>query len=166
MVILLIGGSLFAEKTTESYRFKGNSFHFEMGVHSPLPDDSLFELLCSDSATYTLRGSASEIQILANKQIETTFEAFGYKAVTITEKKIEPDRTIRVTVKSFSHNWKIVPQVKSGEGVYVISPESNGSKVIYSQDVELNRPLSWLTERLIRWQLSPFGRDLRKLVQR
>lgn len=167
LLILLVGICAFAfgakpAREPNILTFKGNGFHFEMVVHSMKSADQLFQLLSSDSATLNLRGSARSVTISAGK-IETVFQAFGYKAVTITEKTVESDRKIRVSVKSFKHNWKVVPQVKSGEGVYLFEQDSTGSKVVYSQDVVLDRPISWLTQRLIRWQLNPFARDLRRV---
>lgn len=148
----------------DSLLVDGDSFSFNISIHSSRSKDQLFKLLTSDSATLNLRGSAHSVKILQNEQIETIFQAFGYRAVTITEKKTLPDHKITIMVKSFSHNWKLVPQVKFGCATYNIEYTDSGSVLIYSHEVKLDRPISWFTKALIKWQLKPFIQDLRKLI--
>lgn len=144
---------------------EGSRFTFDYSVKSPLTADSLTNLLASDSATLKLRGSARSVVILPNGNIETIFRAFGYKAVTVTDKVREHSRIV-VTVESFTHNWRSIPKVKSGVGVYRVERDGEGSRVIYSQEVLLDREISWFTEKLIRWQLNPLARDLENLVKK
>lgn len=152
-------------KSSGKLTVDGNRFTYSLKIHSPFAAEKLFEQLCSDSTTLKLRGSAHSVEILANGQVKTLFRAFGYRAVTITEKEPIPDRhEITLTVKSFDHNWNAVPHVNSGVGLYRIDPADSGSELYYSQEVVLDRNISKLTELLIRWQLSPLADDIRHVA--
>jgi hypothetical protein len=170
IIFILLFAGIASARSSEGITFTDSSFSYELIVHSDAPAFLLFAYLANDTATLLLRGSASSIMIdsidTCIRKVTTVFRAFGYQARTIARKIVIPEQMIiTMNVDSFVHNWKLLPEVIFGRGLYQVFPkDSSGSFLKYQQNVTLDRKINPITRLLVRWQLGPLGRDLKKTI--
>ncbi len=107
-----------------------------------------------------LTGKASK-SYAEGAHIVAKFRAFGYRATTRTHLLEKPAQlTLENDVRSFEHNWKLVPKVRSGVARYRFVAAGRGTTLYYSQEVRLDRRLRPLHRFLIRWQLRALEKQL------
>jgi hypothetical protein len=170
IALVFLFAGIASAQTSEHITFTDSSFSYEMIVHSEAPAFMLFAYLATDTATLLLRGNATSITIdsvdTLIRKVTTVFKAFGYKATTLVKKTVIPEQMIiTMNVDSFVHNWKLLPEVKFGKGFYqIFQKDTSGSILRYQQRVILDRKIKPITRLLVRWQLGPLGRDIKKSI--
>jgi hypothetical protein len=170
IVLVILFAGIASAQTSERITFTDSSFSYEITVHSVAPAGILFAYLATDTATLLLRGSASSIVVDSIdtfiRKVTTVFKAFGYQATTLARKTVIPEQMIiTMNVDSFVHNWMLLPMVRNGLGLYQVFPKDTGGSFLrYQQNATLDRKIKPITRLLIRWQLGPLGRDIKKTI--
>lgn len=170
IVVVFLFSGMTSAQNSERITFTDSSFSYELIVHSQASAYMLFSYLATDTATLLIRGSAASIEVdsidTLIRKVTTVFRAFGYQATTQARKTVIPEQKIIIMdVDSFVHNWKLLPEVQFGRGLYHVLPEDTGGSFLrYQQNVTLDRRINPITRLLVRWQLGPLGRDIKKTI--
>lgn len=158
-------GKLLDERADMQVVHIDSGYSFDLRFSTPLPADTLLRLLNDTATVRTLTSFVDSVHIRyvdsTAYEIYSSFSYMGYRGQTrFLRRTFHEQDSIAITLETFHHNWRIVPQVKRIEAYYTIEDTDTARLVHFSQTVFVDREVGRVYMRVVRWRLRGFAETL------
>jgi hypothetical protein len=147
----------------------GDAYTCTVTCRSSMGSKAIMQRLTDHGVIRQLSNHANSIRLITIDStrllMKTTFGYLGYQGQAAFQRQVFAENdSIAITMRSFEHNWRIIPSVRSIAAYYRIESAGDTSRVVYGQHVELSKRVGWIYMGLVRWQMKRFARSMAGIV--